>query len=56
MEMESSFLFHFCRALDYPCASICPTIANRRLKTFAADYLDSVRKSAQIAFRALAEL
>ena len=53
MEMESSFLFHFCDNMNYSSVSICPTVANRYNDKFLEDSSDAVMKASQVAISAL---
>jgi uridine phosphorylase len=53
MEMESSFLFHFCANMNYSSVSICPTVANRYNDKFLEDSSDAVMKASQVAISAL---
>jgi uridine phosphorylase len=54
MEMETSALFHIGQGQGFHTASICPTVANRRLETFADDYEKHVMQAVGIALQALA--
>jgi uridine phosphorylase len=53
MEMETSALFHIGEGQSFHTASICPTVANRRLETFADDYERHVMQAVEIALQAL---
>ncbi|MBN1304980.1 MAG: hypothetical protein JXA13_11145, partial [Anaerolineales bacterium] len=56
MEMEASFLLHFCGGLGYWAGAICPAIANRRQDTFDIHYQDAVIDAVNITLLALAKL
>jgi uridine phosphorylase len=56
MEMESSFLLHWARALGFRAGAICLVIAHRPTDTFAEDYLAAVRQCGRAALLALAAL
>jgi uridine phosphorylase len=53
MEMETSALFHIGQGQGFHTASICPTVANRRLETFADDYEQHVMQAVEVALQAL---
>jgi len=53
MEMETSALFHLGHGQGFHTASICPTVSNRRLETFAENYEQHVISAVEIALRAL---
>jgi uridine phosphorylase len=55
MEMETSALFHLGHGQGFHTASICPTVSNRRLETFANDYEQHVARAVEVALRALRE-
>jgi uridine phosphorylase len=52
-EMESSALFLIAGGQGFPTATICPAVANRRLETFLHDSESAVKRSTEIAIRAL---
>ncbi|HHJ64966.1 MAG TPA: uridine phosphorylase [Aquifex aeolicus] len=56
MEMEASFLLHFLHPLGHRGGVICPVIDRRPTEEFLYNYQDAVRRSAEIALRALGRL
>jgi len=54
MEMEASFLLHLLGGLGHWAGAICPTIAQRRRNTFAANYQEAIRNATRTALLALA--
>lgn len=52
VEMESSFLLHFCGAVGYPAGVVCAIIDKRQEGIFLTDYQDTVRNAAWVALRA----
>jgi uridine phosphorylase len=54
MEMEASFLLHFLGGLGHWAGAMCPTIAQRRRDTFAANYQQAIKDATQVALLALA--
>lgn len=52
MEMEASFILHFCGAMGYPAGVVCAVIDKRMDGSFRTDYRDSILQAAHVALRA----
>lgn len=53
MDMETSFVLHFCGGHGFQVGAICVAAANRALNTFAADIAEHMRGAARVAIHAL---
>ncbi|MEM6803495.1 MAG: hypothetical protein AAF696_18960 [Bacteroidota bacterium] len=56
MEMESSILFHLCRKISYPAATVCSIISNPYSSANLIDYQASIDQAIDLAFACMESL